>query len=47
MARALGSVHRLQEEMPEIERCEALRLGSGLRVNQLQLVAARLAQRRS
>jgi len=39
-----GSVHRLQEEMPEREPLELRGISARLRINQLQLVSAPLRQ---
>ena len=39
-----GPVHGLQEEMPEGQLLKLFRFRAGLRVNQLQLVAAALLE---
>jgi hypothetical protein len=36
---AMGTVHRLEEEVSEAQLLEALWLGAGLRVNELELIA--------
>jgi len=42
---AEGAVHGLQEKVAELERLELGRVGTGLRINQLQLVAGALHER--
>ena len=45
--RPLGAIHWLQEELGEVERGKQFGLGSGLWVDEFQLVALRLHQRRT
>src|SRR5450759_1991284 len=47
IARLLRAVHRLQKKMPEFQLRVAFRLGAGLRIDQLQFVAARELDLRS
>jgi hypothetical protein len=41
VARPVRSIHGLKKEMPEFKRGISFWLGTALRINQLQLVAAR------
>ena len=41
---AIGPIHGLQEEMPEGQMLKLFRFRAGLRVNQLQLIAAALLE---
>ena len=44
---AVGTIHGLQEKIPELQIFEHLRLSAGLRIDQLQLVATPLLKPRA